>query len=235
MVATAYSGTFTQSYPSLAPYFASNDGVTTVFGGGPAVELSSTSTTAGASEFTPTAALLLNEITSLSSMYYAQTGSCSGGAPRFEIALSGYSSDLYVWSGSPTGTWFSPGCTSGTWTSTPNLADLLSTYAVVSGGPFGGGQGTWSTLLSDSCGGPTCGSLAVLSVSLVVDAGWSSNQNFYFNTITINTANTNYVFPPAASSGSVPEFPLGFVALIAVAIPALLFVKSRSIRNLPKV
>ena len=169
------------------------------FGGISAISTTSAlsgSTYGGVTFRTPKgSSLTLAGLSTLGTDYYIQTGDCAGGAPRFTIFLS--SGDIiYVWSGSSSGTWFTPACTTGKWMPTPNLANPSSTYAVVSGGPFGGGEGTWSALLGDTCpkGGVACGSLHVTYISLDVDGGWTVNggvQTILFFAITVN----GYMYP----------------------------------------
>ena len=136
--------------------------------------------------FTPSASMLVSDITNLAANYAFTTGDCHGGALRWSVGTS--SGNVFVYYGA-----------------TPSFTDcrsvsqsgvnLLSTTSAVRvdtsqvGGTF---YDTWAHAMD------LVGSEPVTSVSLVLDGGWGGDQVVDLTNATVD----NQTFTMPASSGS---------------------------------
>jgi hypothetical protein len=167
-------------------------------------------------------------------MYFMKVGDCANGAPRFSLWLDpAGSTEVWVYFG-PT-TYGGPGCAASPWASTGNLAGSpaigqSSNSVFVNTPGCGNGNTAYTWAGAVACLGA---STKVYYISADVDGGapvtenqpngYSQDTLFKCDSITINT----FVFPPCSVTRGVPEFPSGVFALLALAVPALLLLRTR--------
>ena len=213
---------------TLGGYYGT--GTLTSFQSNPAVELSSFSCTIGPNcpygetyggIFFDTPGYTLGDFSTLGTQYYVNQGNCYGGAPRIDLWLDKQgSSEIAVYlSGNDITT---PGCTTGSWQSTGNLAGVSSNNPTSNYVCQGNTCYSWADALTNF--GSTT---HVYNVSIDVDAGWSTQnapgQDIFFKAITIN----DYTFPSTSGQVGVPQFPLGFALVLALAVPLFFMIRAR--------
>ena len=213
-------------------------GALVTYAGNPAVEATSApcaydpaicpySVTYGGAIFDAPSAFTIGDISVLSVQYFMQSGDCGNGAPRFSLWLDP-SGDTEVWIYLGPTNYGGPGCTSSPWQSTGNLAGTVavgqsSNSVFVNTAGCGNGNTAYSWAGAVACLGSTT---AVYAISLDVDGGTSTNSQdalFNCNSITINS----FTFPSCGPTNTVPEFPFGLVALLAVAVPLMVVLRTK--------
>lgn len=161
-----------------------------------AIELRSVGTHFGGIDFAVESGLTFQQVTNLATDYNFTTGSCGGGAPRFQINVttpSGSTANVFVYIGPP------PeyrGCPPDMWLNTTNLmapANLIDTSQLPGG--------TFYDPVADAQ--TRYGNYPVTGIQLVTDGGWAqligNTQVVLVDNVMINSA--TYTFEPAAGSG----------------------------------
>lgn len=145
----------------------------------------------GAITFPIASGLTLAQITQLSAEFNVTDDDCSAGSPRFAINF-GLNKNVVVYL-DPTPS-VSGGCTANTWLSTGNLVGTTDACRVDTSQIAPGTQctATWASAVS------LMGSQPILSISFVVDSGWSQadqEQTIQVRTVKIN--NDTFLAPKA--------------------------------------
>ena len=136
----------------------------------------------GAITFPIASGLTLAQITQLSAEFNVTDDDCSAGSPRFAINF-GTNKNVFVYL-DPTPS-VSGGCTVNTWLSTGSLVGVADACHVDTSQISPGTQctATWASAVT------LLGSQPILSISLVVDSGWSQadmEQTVQFRNVKIN-------------------------------------------------
>lgn len=130
-----------------------------------AIQLHSVGTDFGGINFDVPSGLTFGQVQNLATDYNFKTGSCGGGAPRFQINVttpSGSSANVFVYIGPPPNY---TACPPDVWLNTTNLmapANLIDTTQL--GGPFYDPVALAQT---------TYGTYPVTGIQLVTDGGWA--------------------------------------------------------------
>jgi hypothetical protein len=137
----------------------------------------------GSITFPIASGLTLAQITQLSAEFNVTDDDCSAGSPRFVINF-GTNKNVVVYL-DPTSS-VSGGCTANTWLSTGNLVGVSDACHVDTSQISPGTQctATWASAVT------LMGSQPILSISLVVDSGWSQadlEQTVQFRNVKINS------------------------------------------------
>lgn len=145
----------------------------------------------GALGFPIASGLTLAQITQLSAEFNVTDDDCSAGSPRFAINF-GTNQNVFVYL-DPTPS-VSGGCTANTWLSTGNLVGASDACRVDTSQILPGTQctATWASAVA------LLGTRPILSISLVVDSGWSQadkEQTVQVRNVRIN--NDTYLTPQA--------------------------------------
>jgi hypothetical protein len=145
----------------------------------------------GAITFPIASGLTLAQITQLSAEFNVTDDDCSAGSPRFAISF-GTNQNVFVYL-DPTPS-VSGGCTANTWLSTGNLVGVTDACHVDTSQISPGTQctATWASAVT------LLGSQPILSISFVVDSGWSQadmEQTVQVRTVKIN--NDTFLTPEA--------------------------------------
>ncbi|HKC18647.1 MAG TPA: hypothetical protein VKE27_03355 [Candidatus Dormibacteraeota bacterium] len=159
-------------------------------GSNTAIELRSVNRNFGGVNFEVASGLTFADINTLSTDYMFTTGSCGGGAPRFQINVikpDGSSANVFVYIGPPPSY---VGCPPDIWLNTNNLmlaANPIDTTQL--GGPFYDPAGVAQA---------TYGSYPVTGIQLVTDGGWAqlvgNTQVVQVDDVQINDA--TFTFEP---------------------------------------
>ena len=136
----------------------------------------------GAITFPIASGLTLGQITQLSAEFNVTDDDCSAGSPRFVINYGPNKNVVVYLDPTPA---VSGGCTANTWLSTGNFVGTAVPCAVDTSQISPGTQctATWASAVT------LMGSQPILSISLVVDSGWSQadqEQTVQFRTVKIN-------------------------------------------------
>ena len=147
-----------------------------------AAQLRSAGTGYGGVRFDTAAGMTVSQLHELSTDYMFTAGGCAGGAPRFQINVSG--ANIFVYIGPPPSY---TGCSMNAWVDTGNLvtaASLVDT-SQLAGGTF---YDTWGAAQI------RYGTNAITGIQLVTDGAWAvgGTQTVLVDNVMINT--TTYTF-----------------------------------------
>jgi len=152
-----------------------------------AVQLRSVGTTYGGIDFATPTSMTVGGLSNLSTDYMFTTGSCGGGAPRFQLNTT--LGNIFVYVGpAPNYT----NCASNIWVPSGNvLYPFVDTSQI--GGTF---YDTWANAQA------MWGSLAITGIQLVTDGGWAvgGTQIVLVDNVMIN--DTTYTFEPEPTKDS---------------------------------
>jgi hypothetical protein len=152
-----------------------------------AVQLRSVGTTFGGIDFDTPTGMTVRQLNNLSTDYMFTTGTCGGGAPRFQVNVDG--KNVFVYIGPPPNY---TGCPAGVWANTGNLLTGLVDTSQFAGGTF---YDTWAHFVS------LYGSHVITGIQLVTDGGWAvagGTQTVQVDNVRINT--TTYTFEEGVPS-----------------------------------
>lgn len=148
-----------------------------------AVQLRSVGTTFGGIDFETETGMTLNQLEELSTDFMFTTGSCGGGAPRFQINVGG--KNIFVYLGPPPNYTL---CPQNIWLDSGDLLEPAS-FVDTSQLPGGTFYDTWAAALIKY------GAMTVTGIQLVTDGGWAvagGTQVVQVDNVTIN--DTVYTF-----------------------------------------
>lgn len=153
-----------------------------------AAQLRSVGTTYGGVDFDVPSGTTVAQLTNLSTDYKFTSGSCGGGAPRFQINTA--QGNIFVYIGPPPNYTL---CPPNVWLPTGNLLLLPVDTSQLPGGTF---YDTWTHALL------AYGSLAVTGIQVVTDGGWSigTTQTVLVDNVQIN--NMIFTFEAAPTKES---------------------------------
>jgi hypothetical protein len=139
-----------------------------------AAQLRSVGTSFGGVDFDVPSGTTVGQLTNLATDYKFTSGSCGGGAPRFQINTT--QGNIFVYIGPPPNYTL---CPPNVWATTGNLLLLPVDSSQLPGGTF---YDSWAHVLA------AYGSLAVTGIQLVTDGGWSvgGTQTVLVDNVQIN-------------------------------------------------
>ena len=145
-----------------------------------AVQLRSVGTSFGGIDFTVPSGMTVSQLNKLSTDYKFTTGSCGGGAPRFQINVGG--GNIFVYIGPPPNY---TNCATGTWVPSGNVLVPFVDTSQLPGGTF---YDTWAHAQA------AYGSMSITGIQLVTDASWAvgGTQTVLVDNVMIN--NTTFTF-----------------------------------------
>ena len=153
-----------------------------------AAQLRSVGTTYGGVDFDVPSGTTVGQLTNLGTDYKFTSGSCGGGAPRFQINTA--QGNIFVYIGPPPNYTL---CPMNVWLPTGNLLLLPVDSSQLPGGTF---YDTWAHVLA------AYGSLAVTGIQVVTDGGWSvgTTQTVLVDNVQINDMLFTFETPPTKDS-----------------------------------
>jgi len=153
-----------------------------------AAQLRSVATTYGGVDFDVPSGTTVGQLTNLGTDYKFTSGSCGGGAPRFQINTA--QGNIFVYIGPPPNYTL---CPMNVWLPTGNLLLLPVDSSQLPGGTF---YDTWAHVLA------AYGSLAVTGIQVVSDGGWSvgTTQTVLVDNVQINDMLFTFETPPTKDS-----------------------------------